>query len=427
MYSKIKALSKLSTYLFPLTLAYALLMLKPMIYAHYLGYQAYGEISKCFVYTMYLVMFSGLGTQFFLLKKLPMYYINNKVNEVNAAVQHTLLIYFIFLSVVTLALAVAKVTIIPDIKNIYFLVPLYALSQVFFNVSTINIRSQSQYTKFAWYYLLRSMLIVIAVFLYGVYIDIVYIALLMEAICNIAVSYKQIGSFLTRAWSACFDKVKKGSLLKQSVALLAVNGISLLYISSDKLIGALALNNKIYSGYAFVVILGSILQNIQFFINVVMYTELGKLVGKGDYQKAYAVVNRIFLFVVTIACIAFYPCLLVIKWTIMTFMVKYAHTVPLIKYIYVSGVMLLANFYSSLAVLMDKEAQLTRALMLFWLLAMLIFFAFLKASILGLSLLMLARLSVILQATFLAVSYFVALKGIKGVGVGTYEKASCQT
>ena len=397
------------TYLIILSVSYAAMMCKSLIYAHYLSYEDYAALSKSFLASTYLLMFCGLGMQLYLLKKLPIFYVNNQHDEAKGALALTFLVYLAILVLFFFGVFVAWVLLFRAQQNLIFcVVPIYTLSQVIFSLVTINIRSQAKYVPFSVFYFARAILVIIAAVCYGKFLSLTFVALLLESTCNVLVCAKPLLSAFSKVQLLGLLAKLDWKKLREGLVLLAVNGISLLFLSLDKIVGIFFLSNREFAPYAFAVIVFSIFESMQFFINTSIYTELGRLVGQGNYKKAFKVSKVVFVVILAIMMVGYFPGYWLLHWLIVHFMPKYQSSLALVKYIMISGFFLLANFFSSYAILMDKEWLLCRCLAIALVIAVFVVLVVKLFDPGVINVMFLARLSVCMGALMMFISYLVA-------------------
>jgi O-antigen/teichoic acid export membrane protein len=365
---------------FPLLVtASALQFFKGFVYAQLLPVEAFGSFNQAILFVTTFASFAGCGFPLLAAKVLPQYYLREDTTQADdllgSAIGIGLAALLASLAVVAFAAALGALSSLTWWSAVLF----YGFFQYVFTIKLSDIRSELRFVDFALLSACRAILFLAGGALTAWLTRNVVITLLYELVITAILSwpiaakgrsrkiYRKVRHLIAHhEWLAA----NMGAALK----LLWLTGTLTIAAALDKWAGVLMLNDAEYGVYALGIVILTVFEAAQFFVNVAAYPIMGRMVGAGNYEASFRFAKRATLIVAVLSVALYLPALYAVDWLIPRFLVKYTASIGVIHVLIIAGCFRLADFYGSLAILCNREMTLARVYLTILLVAALLVF-----------------------------------------------------
>lgn len=346
------------------------LFIKSAVYAHILRVDEFGHYSKYIALANFLIIFIGLGSQFFSQVKLPECYSRKDTASVEALLSNSLVTGFL---ICFLTLTVSGIGLLySDDRHFLFSVDIaiaYTYSQYIFLIYLIRLKSAHDFLGHAWVSFMRALLLVLlgctAAWFSGdaFWVLVTEMATTFLYFTKSALKRGFIVFLLPKNLDSLSVRIKNH--VKQSMRFLLLNASIIVLLTMDRWLGGYTLSNKEFGVYSFGLIILAVFDLLQLILNNAIFPIMAKKIANDDWISAKKLCNLLFISIVLTGLITWYPIVYVLKILITEFYIEYTELNELIWIFVYIGFVRLSNFYGNLTLLLRKELQVTLWYLLF--------------------------------------------------------------
>ena len=399
---------------FPLLVTAAgLQFIKGFVYARLLPVEAFGSLNQALLFASTFANFAGLGFPLLAAKMLPQYYMHGETDHADDLLASAIAVGILASLIGAFAIFVAYlIGLIPSF-GWWYAVLFYGAFQYLFIIKLSNIRSELRFTSFALLSCFRAVLFLgggaLTAWLTRDVIATLVYELITTAILSLPIAsrtrsreiYRKLGILVS-------DHQWLSTNLRGALRLLWLSGTLTTACALDKWAGVLLLDQKQYGVYALGVVILTVFDAAQFFINVAAFPIMGHMVAAGQYLASFRFAKQAILTVAVVSCLFYGPFVYAVDWLIHKFLIKYIASTSVIHVLIIAGCFRLADFYGSLAILCNREIVLTRCYLVILVGFSLLIFILHRWAHVDFPPLRIAFIAVGISGTILATNFFIA-------------------
>jgi O-antigen/teichoic acid export membrane protein len=344
--------------------ATGLTFLKSIVYARLFSVENFGALNQCLLFASLFSNFGSAGFQLLGHKLLPQYYARGDRQSAEELLGSAL-------TVLGLAAALAAVTIAFAILAgalrgvaLYYATLLFAIAQALFAVRLIDIKSEFRFFDHALLSSLRAVsLLALGAAVAALTRD-VAATLATEGAVTLILAMPLVtglrgGPVLRKALENATRRVWLAANLPAALRLLWLSGTVTLLYSLDRWAGIALLTKREYGIFALGLLVIVVFETLQMIVNVAAYPLMGRMIAHDQHKRAFRFATLATAVVAIVTAVFYVPFILSLDFLVRRYLPLYADATTVIKLAVIAGMLRLADFYSSFAVLCDRERSLT--------------------------------------------------------------------
>lgn len=348
-----------------LLLSTGLLFAKNLIYAKLLPVAGFGALNEAILVASTFANFAGAGLPLLGHKLLPRDYAHGDLDAVTDLLGAALGVFGIASAVAATVLAVTAAGGLVKSTLWWYASLFYSVAQYVFVLKLIDLKSDMRFVNHALLSATRAVLLLSCGLLVAWRTRYVPAVLGTEALVTLLLSRpicahvrgKDVGRKALRLWS---DRAWLFRNLPGALHLLWLNSMMTLLYALDRWSGLVLLSDHDYGILALGLMALVVFETAQTIINVSAYPIMGRMIARGEHQRAFALANLATAVIVGVSVICYFPFVWLFDYLVHRYLTAYLEAAPVVKVVVLAGALRLADFYGSFAVLCDREKLLAR-------------------------------------------------------------------
>jgi O-antigen/teichoic acid export membrane protein len=346
--------------------ASALMFVKTFVYARLFTVDSFGLLSQALLVASTFTNFAGAGLQLLGHKALPQYHARGDRESFD-----NLLASAIAICAVSGVLAVAAVGIAAASGSLnrgatFAVAIVYAVAQYLFVLRLIEIKSELRFLDHSLLSITRAA----AVLALGVVVALatrdITVTLAMESIVTLLLAAPLVSGtrgqdVLRRALALPTEHRWLGANFGGALRLLWLQGTYTILYATDRWSGIALLTKHEYGIFALGLSIVALFETLQVIVNVSAYPLMGRMIAEGEHRRAFRFATLATVLVVVGGALCYMPFALFLDFLLHKYLPAYAEAAKVIKLAVAAGILRLADFYASYAVLRDSETRLALA------------------------------------------------------------------
>lgn len=346
-----------------LGMASAMLFARTILYAKILPVESFGLLSQALLVANTFTTFAGLGLTLLAHKVLPQYHAREQRDLFDGLIAACIAILVATSAVTALGLLATIALGLVKHWQEFGAALIYAVAQYLFVLRLIELKSELRFLGHARLSGIRAAALLGAGVIVAVLTHDVTATILAEAVATVIVSAPYWlggrGRQLFRRVSDLRHEIRRLTQFYPAAArLLWLNGTMVVMYAVDRWFGIAFLDKHAYGIFALGLTIVLLFETVQTIVNVSAFPLLGRILARGDNRRAYRLATLATSLVLATGAIFYVPFLLLLNHLLQTYLPSYLEAHVVIKLAVVAGVFRLADFYSSLAILLDQENRL---------------------------------------------------------------------
>lgn len=348
-----------------LLLSTGLLFAKNLIYAKLLPVAGFGALNEAILVGSTFANFAGAGLPLLGHKLLPRDYARGELDAVTDLLGAALGVFGIASAVAAAALGVAAAGGLVKSTVWWYASLFYSVAQYVFVLKLIDLKSDMRFVKHALLSSTRAILLLGCGLLVAWLTRYVPAVLGTEALVTLLLSRpicahvrgNDVVRKALRLWS---DHAWLLNNLPGALHLLWLNSMMTLLYALDRWSGLMLLTDHDYGILALGLMALVVFETAQTIINVSAYPIMGRMIARGDHQRAFGLATLATAVIVGLSIVCYFPFIWLFDYMVHRYLPAYLEAAPVVKVAVLAGTLRLADFYGSFAVLCNREKMLAR-------------------------------------------------------------------
>jgi hypothetical protein len=348
------------TYIPLLLLSTGILFAKNLIYAKLLPVASFGSLNEAMLVGTTFANFGGAGLQLLANKLLPRYYARGEIDRVTDLLGSAMGVFGVASAVCVVGIGIAVAGGLAQSAFWWYAALFYSVAQYSFILKLIDIKSDLRFINHAALSATRAMLLLSFGLVVAFATRNAFAVLGTEALVTLLLS-RSIG---TRAQAS--EVRRKALKLWSNHAWLADNvagALRLLWLNStmvslyalDRWSGLILLTDHEYGILALGLLALIVFDTAQSVINVAAYPIMGRMIASGQHNRAFGLATLATALILGLSAVLYLPFVWLVDFLVRHYLTAYLDAAPIVKLAVLAGVLRLADFYASFAILCDRE------------------------------------------------------------------------
>jgi hypothetical protein len=344
--------------------ATGLTFLKSIVYARLFSVENFGALNQCLLFASVFTNFGAAGLQLLGHKLLPQYYTRDDRQSAQELLGSAVTVLGLAAVVVAATITVAVLAGALRGLVVYYATLLFAIAQALFSLRLIDIKSEFRFLDHALLSTLRAVMLLTLGAAVATLTRDVAATLATEGAVTLVLAMPLVmgsrgGPVLRKALQSTRRRVWLASNLPAALRLLWLSGTVTLLYSLDRWAGIALLTKREYGIFALGLLVILVFETLQMIVNVAAYPLMGRMIAHDQYKRAFSFATLATAVVVIVTAVFYMPFILSLDFLVRQYLPLYADATTVIKLAVIAGTLRLADFYSSFAVLCDRERSLT--------------------------------------------------------------------
>jgi hypothetical protein len=338
----------------------AVLFAKNLLYARLLPVAGFGALNEAVLIGATMANFGGAGLQLLANKLLPRYYAHGQADSVAELLASALGVFGLVSAAAAAAIGIALAVGLARSPAWWYAALLYSVAQYCFVLKLIDIKSDLRFVRHASLSAMRALALMVCGAAVAFATRNAIAVLVTEALATLllagpigagtdlrAVARKALSLWNRRVWVTAH--------LPGALRLLWLNSTMVMLLALDRWSGLLMLSEREYGILALGLLALVVFDTAQSIINVAAYPIMGRMIARGERQRAFGLATLATAVILGVSALCYLPFVWVLDFLVRNYLSAYVEAAPIAKIAVLAGVLRLADFYASFAILCDRE------------------------------------------------------------------------
>jgi O-antigen/teichoic acid export membrane protein len=346
--------------------ASGLLFLRTFLYAKIFPVESFGLLSQAMLVASTFTNFAGVGLQLLGHKLLPQYHARGEREPFDDLVASCIAACAVAAAITAVVLGCA-VALGWLHNGLVFGVALpYAIAQYLFVQRLIEVKSELRFLDHARMSGVRAVVLLGAGVTVAAWSHSVAATLAVEGAVTLLIAAPMLMGergkvLLHKALSIRKQHRWLAENYPAALRLLWMNGSSTLLYAVDRWCGIALLTKREYGIFALGLTIVTLFETLQLIVNVSAFPLMGRMVAHGNHARAFRFAILATALVIVAGILCYLPFVFLLDLLLNKYLPSYVEAATVIKLAVIVGMLRLADFFSSYAVLLDQERRLATA------------------------------------------------------------------
>lgn len=346
--------------------ASALLFVRTFVYARIFPVEDFGALNQAMLVASTFTSLAGLGLMQLAQKMLPQWCALDERHRFEDLLTSCVAMCAVSGAVAALVLAIAVGLGWLHGAWLFAVALPFAISQYLFSVRLIEIKSELRFLDHSRVSIIRAVVLLSMGVAVAALTGSVPATLAVEALVTLGVTLPILAgergkAVLRKLRSLGRDRSWFTAYYAPALRLFYLNGTLALLYAIDRWFGVALLTKHEYGIFALGLTIISLFETLQLIVNVSAYPLMGRMIARGEQGRAFRFATLASVVVIAIGGICYVPFTLLLDWLLQRFLPSYLEAAGVIRLAVLVGILRLADFYGSFAILLDRERRLTFA------------------------------------------------------------------
>jgi O-antigen/teichoic acid export membrane protein len=346
-----------------LAVASGLLFLRTLVYARLLSVEGFGLWTQAMLVANTFTTLASAGLMHLAQKVLPQFHTREEHDNFEDLLTSCVAICGISgaLAALLLGLAVGVGWLPPD--WVFVAVLPFAIAQYLVTVRLIEIKSELRFIDHAKLSVVRAVLLLVLGVSVAALSGSVAATLIVEAAISLVLSWPLLSGERGRKVLDKLSRLRRdhrwfANFRDAALRLFWLNGVLVALYALDRWFGIALLTHYEYGIFAIGLTIITLFETLQLIVNVSAYPLMSRMIAHGEKHRAFRFATVASVVVIGCGALCYIPFVLMLDMLLRSFLPEFLEASPVIRLAVIVGILRLADFYGTFAILLNRERRL---------------------------------------------------------------------
>jgi O-antigen/teichoic acid export membrane protein len=344
--------------------ASGLLFLRTFLYARVFPVEGFGALNQALLVASTFTNLAGIGLLQLAQKLLPQFHALEEREKFEDLLSSCVVMCALSAVAATGVLAIAVAMGWLQGLLLFAIALQFAVAQYLFSVRLIEIKSELRFLYHSRVSALRAVALLAVGVSVATLTGSVSATLAAEAMVTLTIAWPLVAGERGKTVIAKLRNFKSdhrwfSQYSAPAMRLFLLNGALTALYAIDRWFGIALLTKHEYGIFALGLTIISLFETLQLIVNVSAYPLMGRMIARGEQARAFRFASVASIVILAAGALCYIPFVLLLDFLLARYLPSYLEAANVIRLAVIVGVLRLADFYGSFAILLNYERRLT--------------------------------------------------------------------